>query len=96
MEVSWPCILSPVCSMERRMFFSFGLASSAISSSERMQRWISLARPVRGVSSSKYSSRVSRASSSGSGLPPRLSLSESLSFPEALPPALPSFLSCLP
>ena len=41
MLFNWEWILSPVKTMERRMDFSFGLASSAISSSDRMQRLIS-------------------------------------------------------
>ena len=92
MDMSWLCILSLVWSMERRMLFSLGLASSAISSSERMQRWISVDSPVRGVSSSKYSSRVSVGVPPSAGPPPLglgLSLSRAsplvvLSFP-ALP-----------
>ena len=64
MEASCVWILSLVCIMDRRMLFNLGLASSAISSSDKIQRLISFDRSVRGERRSKYSVNESSGRSS--------------------------------
>ena len=62
MEFSWVWMRSAVTFMERRTWDNPGLASSATSSSERMQRLISLFRGVRGSRPANRGSRESKSS----------------------------------